>query len=187
MLIAFWRASSQNSQPRRCRAERSPPEAWARLRSSDHESPFQRCMIRFAFSGLPAPLSHNEKHLSLSFGDSASLRWMDEFGIHPSHSIKIRKRRCCKLREPYPCRMMVLVRWFLPSTYPLKMRVGKKRKKARISAFQLRKAERALRMSSEAVSRTRLIQASSCASAVCTVASAYHVRPSSLSFQAVSS
>lgn len=106
---------------------------------------------------------------------------------HATFPRSMRRRRCGRLREPETCRISALVRFFLPSTHPLEMRMGRNGKKARISFRQLGKAESVLRNGSDPSWRPLAIQTSSCWAAVVTLAVAYHVRNASFHGQAVSS
>src|SRR5229473_7177702 len=81
--------------------------------------------------------------------------------------------------------MMALVRLFLPSTKPLLKRVGRKSKKARISCRQLRKADKAVRISLGPCPLTLAIQRSKSRAAVEAEVVAYQVRKASLSCHAM--
>src|SRR5205085_5097953 len=76
-------------------------------------------------------------------------------------------------------------RLFFPSTKPLERRVGRKSKKARISRRQVRKADKALRISLGPSALTAAIQSSNSAAAVAAEVVAYQVRKASLRGPAV--
>lgn len=81
--------------------------------------------------------------------------------------------------------MRALVRLFLPSTNPFEIRYsGKKEKNARISSRQLRKAERASRISEGPSFSTLAIQQSKPAAALDALAVKYQLLKSSFKLQA---